>query len=503
MKKRLSLTALFLFLLGPPQSFSAVTGLALLVNGGLLPEENHCEFYQDLDRAKRVLSSWSAIEVAPDGSAPNATTCGPNGEDVLDEYGRPVLEKKILKNALPATLKSLDGSLTSKNIDKLLPPEKPLVIYFTDHGDPSVVHLWNGDTLDTAHLGKILDQVSKKHRIIMLFDECYGGSMLEAAWKDGTPRPNVCGVASARADQQSTMIDSGVMKTADKLKGSNETFSDVFHAMLGDEQRYSTPSSTSMVFLEKYLNNKNDSSESSGSTCVETELALSKLLVAIAAPQIKQELNRYTNELTARLSEVGLPANSTLDQIAQAQDRAKNNASSISKKRMGLFDSLQVPENAFVHARMKSEMKDAYDNLETLQTQQTILHKDEASAQTYQKRIEIKQKLHDIETKIDRIQDQIETKKRLLGLAAIQGVNGFPDFVKSEGIKTKLWSPDIYSQMEQLKEDGFQNAKSLEQYERISAVFNSVRSINLMLKKQDSKAITNYMGFLTCENTAL
>lgn len=268
-------------------------GSAFIISGGK-PIGNFCSIKKRIEGANETFSEWERINYYMEGGdssgeLPNSRACTKWGRTIYEKDGRVRLAQTRLKNVegtevRPATFESIrDGFISHVN---QTPPPTPVYFYIHNHGgkaDPpkeTRVTLWNGEVITVSQLREMLSHVPKSTRVILTSDSCFGGGMLDAIYPDNEedsiePRPNTCGFAVGSAeesiydgelfmDMANTMARHQIVKNKrqyDQDGDGNLSFNEVFGHIQESYHTYSsTPQSSSSLFLQRYILNKENES---------------------------------------------------------------------------------------------------------------------------------------------------------------------------------------------------------------------------------------------------
>ena len=478
----------------------ASNSTAILVNGGASVPDNGCDFYNDLHRMERVLNGWNQIELAADGDqtgdAPNGIAClkettdtafDSTGFAILKRYQEPGAKEASEDNLKQEIFKAVAGS----------PPPKTLLLYFTDHGSQGEVNLW-GQSISAEHLQTLLAQVPEQTQLIVVHDHCFSASMLESLFSNsGHIRPHSCGFAAA-SDSEFAMEDQTIAKKLDGESAHN--INAPFREMMWDPKVQSTPTTTSDVFLAKYL--KAHSSEKSCETCLKSG-AIDSLIQGfddqnkqVAKVLLLPDLQSLNDDLARAFAQAKVAPGTSLTAV-QAQVRATlqafNNAQTADGK---AFDRFAPVMNSYVVENLGRPKFDQFNKMDT--DLDTLRDKLEFEINP-EKRQDLIHQIQTLEPKYAELNGEIGRIKLATGS---NDTSRFEKFVAA-GAQKGRWPSNIFAAYA----DEDQRVTKISEHEKpiltLSKLLTKKEALDKMISNGDSSSILEYLGILECENTDL
>ncbi len=257
------------------------------VSGGGGPTSNHGRYYDNIERVHTIFGERPILNYVSTGNPNDKVTMvyekapyasGPVGWTAdkiqLDDLGRPVLKPMVPVGGFSGAAKEQDiqSGMESFFAERAhrKKTDSPLIFYVTDHGSMNAegkgsIVLWDKTYLFPEQLNKMLDRsIPKQQKVILLMDQCYGGSMLKAMKnEDGSIRPNICGIAAAHPDQLA-YSGGGTMRNLQKLventkkerplhsKSPYPTYKDLYQQMVKDSSIRSIPTLSSDLYAQDW-----------------------------------------------------------------------------------------------------------------------------------------------------------------------------------------------------------------------------------------------------------
>ena len=193
--------AFFLFCISISTAHAQKT--IILLSGGGGPFTNHTRYYDNIDNVANLhpAPEWKRYYLVADGPGKRA--------NLLSEQ---LVRNLEFKRIDPTSIGKKEPYLaaTQENLTKVIqniasrsPQDTdPVVIYVTDHGGVNSVTqerhilLW-GERLLESQFREIIKMIPLQRPVRLIFDQCFGGGMIEALWDQQNLRPRSCGFAAA------------------------------------------------------------------------------------------------------------------------------------------------------------------------------------------------------------------------------------------------------------------------------------------------------------------
>jgi Peptidase C13 family len=479
---------------------------AILINGGDAVQANGCDFYNDLHRMQHVLKGWNQVEFAADGDqpilTPNGTACKLNslatpydsrGFAVMKRYQEPGSKEASEDNLQQEILKTASGTN----------PPKTLLLYFTDHGAEGEVELW-GQALTADHLKSLIAQIPPQTQLILVHDHCMSASMLESLFTvDGHVRPHSCGFAAAASTEYS-MTSQSIARNMDErppsktFPRSDRILSQTLKSMTLDPTIQSTPTTSSDIYLAKYL--QHHPASASCETCLNGG-ALDALLQNFDA-QTKQvanlllvpELQSINEEASRAFNAAKVSPDTSLTAVqtkVKATQTAFHNADTASDQ---AYDRLKPAVIDFITENLGKQKFDQYlqmdKKLDALRDQLEF-EIDPAKRQSLTNQIqELEPKYADLNFQVDRIQSTLDQ----------DDPKDFKNFV-ALGAQKNEWAPNVYNAYENAGERATKISNQEKPILNLANILTKKEALNKIISSGDTPAILEYLGILECENT--
>ncbi len=515
-------------------------GTCITLSGGGDACNNKPDFFHDVDRAFIALPKWKHVRLVSDGNTNqhNSFRTDPEGHPLRDQIGRVLLEHRrpLVAVSGPAHLKELQERILS------LKPGEPVVLYLTDHGGHSTkdgsysIALW-GETLTDTDLRALLDKIPSTSKVITIHDHCFGGGMLEKSLFDnkGLPRPGACGFAASESTEFSYSGQT-FMKTAECMfmsekadpsckdflssnqkKDANEdgyySFSEVFRQLQESGKTFSSPVSSSDLYLKYRFEKKNTAYlEASQKTllnhCLFSDSGMNSFL-KIANGAFAEPVKHLFEEKLKSLK------NNIIEDYKRAD---KNPDTSLKKLQTDLSDAeteigrleieLNESEEALLPAKRAFMSKILGDK--KFQELSNLLKKVDTISMTLSLSETLKPSTrHHLEEELNRIKEGLRPLSEEFNrtfYAASPSNEKFIEFVKSKSLKNdplaKKW-PYITERAEK-KLIGFANANiKLKAMRQLMRSTRNVATLQSMLDSKDSEGMTTYLGLMECEETVM
>lgn len=358
--------------------------LAMLVSGGGNPAKNTCAFYDAINQAQSLFTGWDKRVAMSDGKTegnPNAVLCDPQKRVLLDEHRRPQLGRVIPDSnpeakLIPATFEGIKAELKKKIKD--LKPDEPVLLFLDDHGyegpPQSKLTLW-WERMTVNQMRDLISLVPHKNKVILVSNFCYGGDFIEALKdKYGKMRSNACGFFTSQKDETVSNSDHWLAYTQ-KDKGMN--FRDVFDAM-SLRLRFSTPFSSEIAYLEKYLDKAKKKKRSYNcdhcapttkgavmklDTVINPATSQTEAMQSVLDEKIKLEKRVLaTHALLPEFSmDKGLPSSEALRAAMKVHDKK---IKELSKEHRRYEDLFSIAKGGFIYQMMGKETYNKYSKIE-------------------------------------------------------------------------------------------------------------------------------------------
>lgn len=508
---------------------------AFVISGGSNPFANHDRYYKAIDMAHKVFAGCPISNFVTTGKAEDPVTT------IFESVRLQLAPKKFLKikklkvdgDGMPLLQAKVptggfQGAASYEDIKKaaslVQPPTfalpEPVAIYVTDHGvyndkkQKGEIVLWDEKKMDSNQLNNILTTIPGKRKVILLFDECYGGDMLKSLWSDkGILRPHACGI-SAASPGQLAYSTGGLMKNLHEILVEKNrpqslankkkfTYRDLYNIALHDKDIKSTPMLSSDLFANSWFANKDSfidetsKDESESSSAIKTKVCQVSSKKSPLSPVLIYKINFYLNELQAeQLPRVSTPT-STENVTASATASATNEWKSmtelkeqylkekaISEEKFNLFQNY-VLRNYNPHLRKQAEtyLKDfsLYDKLRTrLNSGETLSSSEQESLSKIQ---------NDVNYLKATLKDEAKIAKR----------HPTAPFVLKFTEKTI----NVVKKHNALKEERNKASNQMFQTKHKITKITTIMALNQMLKEGNAKALEDYLSLVECENTVI
>ena len=540
---------------------SAQAAEAILVNGGGSAVGNRCDFFRDIDRADRVLDAWGRVRLSADGNVPNgppnSEKCDSSGNTIKDPSHRPILTRQTPQSGVDGAARFAELRTQVLKSAASLKPGDPLLLYFTDHGGNSSskakdhsIALWN-ETLTSTQMHDLLAEVREalkknpataNNKVVLIHDHCFGGGMIEEElWqrppaKDTTtPIENTCGFSPASGSEYAydgesfmKMSDQILKSRSSKLKGSVDrdhsgdiSFGEVKRYMERSYSTQSVPTSSSDLFLAKYLDAHDIHSEKNRRElldgCALDKSKSKQLLNSLGAIQdssrvlLETKLKSVREDLGQYYIGAGISPSTSMAQIEklhkQRQENLRNAQNALADAQKAVSPALY----AFTLKQMKSELSDrAIDLVEkALQISRALIEKLDRDDITGTEKKEIEAELQKIrETPVDTLkghlkQTEIRTEMRRRFSASINTA-AFKQFPQNPPINSDgkpAWPADCLAKHNTATKI---ESTALGKTHSLSRLVGAVRQAEALNQiGQDPEALNTYLKLLECENVTI
>lgn len=514
--------------------FTSAKPLALVTNGGVNVFSNHGRYYRNLKSAANTFSKnwqvWNLSADGPDSQSFNSVNSDEFDHMIFDTNGLPVLSRFVPESNFvgPASYSSL-----VKTLSIALPhvqPGEPVALYFTDHGsqgrgpEDRQVCLW-GENINVSQLRSLIDLVPTTSKVILIHDQCFGGGMLEALWKDGKLKSNACGFAAATSAELAfgggglmSAIESHCL-TSQKL-GRECNFQDVYQSVIknGNWDRESTPISSSDLYLQKFLKSRTQISSDGVVICEDHSTRLPGFDPYISLyPLLESRLNQIQENLH---SELGVLKNYFPNVLNVCQNLSSQLILNLEQK---------INQEEALLAQMKDKLNnDLKPALKTLIIDEWLREK--GNPKLYLSYKNAKAELTDLNNQLKNSDSQIVTSETLAKIKALKlrskpiedQINLYMVAVKDSGKNSPL-AKDFHNYLKfKCKEtrSACANLITLNQYEeaemnvflqikklvpawRLYRDLNVAFGIQSLLKVGSESDITQYLNLLQCERTSI
>ncbi|MGK5083526.1 hypothetical protein WDW37_09495 [Bdellovibrionota bacterium FG-1] len=515
----IALAALAAFGARPAQSQPT----AIVVDGGDSPVTNYCRYYDNIDRTERVLTGWNREDLVaggPDNPGPTNSACDAKGSVKYDAEGLPILEHRTPSGPWKgaATLQAIEDRI------RKLRPGEPVLLYFTDHGsggdgegDRKVV-LW-GQMLTVSQLRKLTGLVPSSSKLIMVNDQCFGGGMLDSLFAETSPhapRPHSCGFAAATRSEMSysgggfmEMADRVVKNRDNKLPTAVDSDGDGQYSF-GEVQRYmqrsyateSTPVASSDIFLQRYLDD-NGLSPREGrrakilSACIFEQNGVAAVTHGwspMLTLLLHVKLERLRSDLANDYAGAGVSPGANFDEIKKERDRREDEVRKIEKQR---GDIVHKFKDAFA-AWMTEKHPELMKRLDEDEQQQLLLQMELATGPTAARRAQIQAELVKKGRDVERDQTEINRHK-----SAVTRPGANPTKKEFNAYASAHGDADVSEKLDQATTKMVDKNIALQAYRRLYNTVATYNAISAMIVSGDSKAMSQYLDMLDCENTPI
>jgi hypothetical protein len=378
-----------------------------------------------------------------------------------------------------------------------LPAQAPLIVYFTDHGGQGFISMAGDEDMDVDDLRKVIYSLPKDRKLILIHDHCYSASMLEAIWKDGTPRPHTCGFASA-ADDEESFTGQEIM-TEMSHDPSVNNFLDLAQNVRSRLNLSSTYVSSSDLFVRKYLKSHRELLQTSPSNhlCAltspfyETTQGLGLSLTATLELRLQSEIGRLQATLAQQFKAAKIDPNISGHALKTMLKNKKDELKRASDEDDKISDTLLDASEAFIRSHFTPAQ---WKKTEALQAQ--------ADAIREKLRKPIRASLHSaLEAKLDRLLPklgQFNAEVARLKSMANSGAPEFKTFIahKAHG---KKWPLDISDRHQKAVDKVDQLQKDQKALLKLSMSADKATAIHGMLQNHDFQALKTYVDMLDCE----
>lgn len=472
---------------------------AILVSGGDSAGSNHCDFFDDIDRANNVLSGWKKVNLVSDGDIPN----GPANSLKCDSSRNTLRGSELVRTQTQSPIAGKATKIEIKaQLEKIstLKPGEPVLLYFTNHGGRDIsngdakfsLSLWQ-ENLTKEDLQTIIKDFKLKYPnnpLMFIHDHCFSGGMMDNFINPTTNAviPGVCGFSAASATEYSYNGQSYMRKAETMFaNGANQkstTFANIFDQLKFKDSIYSTPTSTSDAFLEK-LYEKNQAKL--GKVTPET-LGCSQEVFTSSLVQLQKAVQgiskfMYDGNLKQRITELRMKAEVSPDtSIEQLEILLKNKINDVleSEKRLeNAEDAVDMARNKWALDKFSNIYGDAVSDLilaDGVRPDAIIPLRDGGS----------------------KSQLQLYNELRAIKRTATKDNNDFQDFVTA-GSHEGQWPSDLLDRPAQFKSE-FAD-KNTEAGPLIRLVQTSRRAVAFEHLSPNERE--QYMNLLNCENTPI
>ena len=291
MFSRLTLSALLLIVsLSPSPSHAAPRPLnCLIVGGGPDKQSNQVGIESNVRYVRSIMPVGSTTHVLYTNGNPASRIVQCEDAD-LRLYFR------------PTTLTHIDGPSSTYAFTRYLSyldrGDKPLLLYFTGHGEPdrqftfndNAYDLWGDQTLRVGDMKRYIKGIDERVPVTLVMVQCFSGGFAPVFFQDSTPghprvRPNSCGFFACIAQREAAGCTSEVneanyhdfttyffgalsghdrvgraVTTADYDGDGTVEMDEAYAYALIHDTSIDTPTSTSDAYIRKFVRDVDDDS---------------------------------------------------------------------------------------------------------------------------------------------------------------------------------------------------------------------------------------------------
>lgn len=480
-------------------------GDVVLVNGANDPWENFTDFYQDLKDGRSIFSSWHQDILTDDGSKDasghNEIAVDEKGEFIFGEDGLPVMRHSEVPGARPATLDNLKKIALRFAQDK---SNKPIVFYFTDHGDHGASSLMGDEDLTVDELKKLMHLIPTSRKVIFIHDNCFSASMFGALFnrKNGLERPNTCAISVAAENEYSESGQSIMLHAA--KKDNFRDFASVIHDMRFEPK--DKMSSTALGSSDKYLQNYFEKhrkqkiiQDASGvpPTCFLDENDDDfnnklKKLNGISQALLRDSMEEIQKDIEHSLEGLNGASYSSYEELLSTIAALKKNVAEAENVSDHASAVANVVYTNYVKYRMGPEKFAEYQEEAKLLD---VLHEKYDTEKKAAKKIEILQQIGLTEQKYKPLQEQVEAIK--LGAKENHGLSDFHDYI------VKNYDETTIAKAKAADTELSDLMKAQRPLLSLSLASQEALALKQMVAASDYSAINTFLSLKNCEATPI